>query len=263
VPEPLTATVQYRAHRDNTNGISTKFGLIWGNVFTRTPRAVAHDGRYLHRLAWRQSWDTPMVETLTAIRAVMMVAGLSLIAIAGWIDRTRQTAALRPCALFVGVVGTLAILDALAAGNVTSLSIVWLGTFLSIPCIFTWFVIEYYGLPHLASAGRKVAFLAPVALGFAGGSALILTPDVAGSMTGGGPTAPALPSVLGFAALGEQIGLYYAGGVMLAGVALLFRTVSHYDYLDRRLGTVLSFVAVWPWIAYVLTPGIASRVALD
>jgi len=204
-----------------------------------------------------------MVETLQFFRAVMGVAGLALLGTAVWIDRTRETAALWPFVLFVGAVGTLAVADALAAGNITSLSVVWLTTFLAIPCMFTWFIVEYYGLPHLASPARKVAFLAPPAVALVGGTALIVSPEMSGSMAGGAPTAPALPSVLGFAALAEQIGLYYAGGVMLAGVALLARTVADFEYLDRRLAVVLSFVAVWPWLAYFVTPGLAGRVALE
>lgn len=204
-----------------------------------------------------------MVEPLLAARLVLGVAGIALLGTAVWVARRRETAALWPFALFVGVVGTLAVADALAAGSLTSLSVVWLLTFLAIPCAFTWFVIEYYGLPYLASPLRKAAFLAPAAVALGGGIALILSPESAGSMAGGGPTAPALPSRLGFAALAEQIGLYYAGGVMLSGVALLLRTVSDYEYLDRRLAVSLSFVAVWPWLAYVVTPGIVSRVGIS
>lgn len=204
-----------------------------------------------------------MVERLLVFRAVMATAGFVLLGTAVWADRRRETAALRPFALFVGAVGALAVADALAAGNLTSLTIVWLTTFLAIPCAFTWFVIEYYGLSHLASPARKVAFLAPAVVSLAGGTALVVSPEAAGSMTGGGPTAPPLPSPFGFAAVAEQVGLYYAGGVMLAGVALLVRTVSDYEYLDRRLGIALSFVAVWPWTVYFVTPGIAGHVPLD
>lgn len=193
----------------------------------------------------------------------MATTGLALLWIAVWVDRTRETPALRPFALFVGTVGTLAVIDALAAGNITSLTIVWLTTFLVIPCAFTWFVVEYYGLPHLASPTRKVAFLVPVLASLVGGIVLAVSPEMAGSMTGGGPTAPAVPSPLGFAAIAEQTGIYYAGGVMLTGVALLVRTVSNYEYLDRRLGVLLSFVAIWPWFAYFLTPAIASRLPID
>ncbi|MFQ3476025.1 PAS domain-containing protein [Halonotius sp. F2-221B] len=201
-----------------------------------------------------------MIAPLLAARVVMGVAGAGLLATAVWVARRRETAALRPFALFVGVVGSLAVADAAAAGALTSLSVVWLLTVLAIPAAFTWFVIEYYGLPYLASPRRKAAFLAPVAVALAGGIALILSPESSGSMAGGGPTAPAVPAPLGFAALAEQIGLYYAGGVMIAGVALLALTVAEYDYLDRRLAAVLSFVAVWPWLAYMVTPAIANRV---
>ena len=204
-----------------------------------------------------------MVTLLVGARLLMGVAGIALLGTALLIARKRETAALWPFALFVGVVGVLAIADAMAAGSLTSLSIVWLLTFLVIPCAFTWFVIEYYGLSYLASPLRKAVFLAPVVVALCGGVALILSPESTGSMTGGGPTAPALPSPLGVAALAEQIGLYYAGGVMLSGMALLVQTVSEYEYLDRRLAVALSYVAVWPWLAYVVTPAIASRVAID
>jgi len=204
-----------------------------------------------------------MVETLFVIRSVMFVAGIALLGIAVWVNGSRETPALRPFVVFVAVLGTLAIADAFAAGNLTALSVVWITTFLAIPCAFTWFVVEYYGLPHLASTGRKVAFLAPAVVGIVGGTALVLSPSASGSMIGGIPTAPPVPSLLGFAAIAEQAGLYYAGGVMLAGVALLVRTVSNYEYLDGRLGITLSFVAIWPWVAYFVTPGIAGRVTVQ
>ncbi|MFB6111912.1 MAG: ATP-binding protein [Halobacteriaceae archaeon] len=201
--------------------------------------------------------------SLLLIRVVMATAGIALLGTAIWIYRTRDTPALRPFALFVGTLGTLAVADALAAGDLQSLTLVWLTTFLAIPLGFAWFVVEYYGLPHLASPTRKASFLLPAVSALAGGAVLVVTPEVGGSMTGGGPTTPGLPSMLGVAGLAEQIGLYYAGGVMIAGVGLLIRTVSEYEYLDRRLGVALSFAAVWPWIAYFLTPAIVSQVSLE
>jgi signal transduction histidine kinase len=202
-----------------------------------------------------------MVAVPLAVRGVMFVAGVALLGMAAWVNRNRDTPALRPFVVFVGLLGLLAVLDGLATGNLTSLTIVWLTAFLAIPCAFTWFVVEYYGLPHLASLPRKAAFLAPALVGLAGGVALVLWPSTSGSMAGAGPTAPALPSPLGFAALAEQAGIYYAGGVMIAGVALLARTVSTYEYLDRRLAATLSLVAFWPWLAYFVTPGIAGRMS--
>jgi signal transduction histidine kinase len=50
------------------------------------------------------------------------------------------------------------------------------------------------------------------------------------------------------------VGVYYAGGVMVAATGLMLRTASAYEHLDGRLGVVLSFVCVWPWVAYVVTP---------
>lgn len=193
----------------------------------------------------------------------MFAAGVALLGFAAWANRRREAPALWPFVLFVATVGTLAVVDSLAAGNLTSLSIVWVTAFLTIPCAFTWFVVEYYGLPHLASSKRKAAFVTPAVVGIAGGIALILTSSASGSMAGGGPTAAPLPSLVGFAAIAEQAGIYYAGGVMLAGVALLARTVTGYEYLDGRLGVTLSFIAVWPWVAYFVTPGVVGRLPID
>lgn len=203
-----------------------------------------------------------MVELLLAARGIMVAAGLVLLGTALWVDRNHDAPALRLFVLFVGVVGTLAVVDGLAAGNRTTLSLVWVTAFLAIPCAFAWFVVEYYGLPHLASPSRKAAFGAPAVVGIAGGSALVLAQSAAGSMAGGGPSAASLPSLIGVAAIAEQIGIYYAGGVMLAGVALLARTVGRYEHLDSRLGATLSFVAVWPWLAYVTTPWLAGSLQL-
>jgi signal transduction histidine kinase len=77
-------------------------------------------------------------------------------------------------------------------------------------------------------------------------------------MVGGGLVEGSAASVptwhLAAARVAEQAGLYFAGGAMLAGVGLLWRTVGSYEHLDRRLGVVLAFVCVWPWLAYVATP---------
>jgi signal transduction histidine kinase len=204
-----------------------------------------------------------MVETVLVARSVLLVAGVVLLGIAVWTNSNRTSPAMRSFVLFVGLLGTLAVADASAAGGLTSLSVVWLVTFLAIPCAFTWFVVEYYGLPHLVSTWRKGAYLTPALVGAVGGIVLILSPSASGSMAGGGVAAPPLPSPLGFAALAEQAGLYYAGGIMLAGVVLLVRTVSDYEYLDARLGIMLSFVAIWPWLAYFVTPGIVSSVSIS
>lgn len=200
-----------------------------------------------------------MVNTFLLVRGTMSVAGLVLLVLAVWVDRRHEAPALRPFVLLVAVVGTLAFVDGLAAGNVTTLSIVWVTAVMAIPLAFTWFVVEYYGLSYLASPVRKVAFVAPAVVGVVGGVALILSPTASGSMAGA-PSAPAVPAPLGFAALGEQVGIYYAGGTMLVGVGLLVSIVRKYEHIDGRLGAVFSFVVAWPWLAYAVTPGIVTQV---
>jgi nitrogen-specific signal transduction histidine kinase len=199
-----------------------------------------------------------VVDLLIVARGVLITAGFVLLGLAVWVDRHRDAPALRPFVLFVAVLGAVAVVDGAAAGNLTSLSIVWVGALLAIPCAFTWFVIEYYGLPYLSSPVRRIAFLAPAVVGVAGGTALVLSPSAAGSMAEGGPAAASLPSLLGFAAIAEQAGIYYASGVMLAGVGLLVRTVGNYEYLGSRLGFALSFVAAWPWVGYLVTPSLVG-----
>jgi signal transduction histidine kinase len=203
-----------------------------------------------------------MTEALVAVRATMAAAGVALLATAVYVDRRGDTPGVRPFAVLVGVLGAFAVADGLAAGDVASLSLVWVAAFVAIPSTFTWFVVEYHGLPHLGSRRRKALFAAPALLGILGGGALILATGTSGSMSGGGPTGAAIPAPLGFAAVAEQVGIYYGGGVMVAGVALLARTVDEYGHLSRSLAGVLSVVAVWPWLAYLVTPAIAGDVPL-
>lgn len=199
-----------------------------------------------------------------ALRVTMAAAGAVLLAVAASVYRTDGTRALRPFAALVGVVGTLAVADSLAAGDPTGLSVVWLVAYLAIPAAFGWFVVEYYGLPHLASRPRRVAFATPVALGVAGGTVIILAPSAAGAMSGGGLTAtPRFPAVLALAGAFEQVGLYFASAVMLAGIALLAVTVARYDHLDRRLAVALSFVPAWPWVGHFLAPGMNGTVPAE
>lgn len=202
-----------------------------------------------------------MIGRLLAFRIVMGVAGLALLVAARRVDRNYESPALRPFAALVAAVGALAVADAFAAGSVTGLSIVWLVAYLTLPTVFAWFVVEYYGLAYLATRARRVAFATPVALGVAGGTALVLSPSATGAMAGGGlGTGAQFPILLGVAAALERFGLYYAAAVMVAGAALLTRTITRYEYLDRRLGVALAFVPAWPWVAYFASPLLAGRV---
>jgi len=198
------------------------------------------------------------VDLLLVDRAVMLVTGVVLLGVAGYVYRRRSGPALWPFVVLVTVMGTLSVADGLLAGDIVTLSVVWLVAYLAIPAAFGWFVVEYYGLPYLATPGRRALYLAPAVLAAAGGIAIILEDPTAGAMFGAG-SSPSGGTVLprwGFfaAQIAEQVGFYYAGGVMVAATGLILRTTAAYEHLDVRLGVVLSFVCVWPWVAYMATP---------
>lgn len=203
-----------------------------------------------------------MVATLDVYRGIMVVSGILLLAVALWIDQRREGRAVRPFVWLVAALGLVATIDGAAAGDIVTLSIVWLAALVSIPLAFTLFVVEYYGLPQLATRTRKGVFVLPAVVGIVGGSALILAPEASGTMSGGA-SAPPSETILGIAVVAEQIGIYYAGGVMLVGLGLLARTVSSYEHLDARLATVFSAVAIWPWLAYFITPSVFGRLTLE
>jgi len=203
-----------------------------------------------------------MTGTLTALRVVMVAIGIGLLGVGYWVRGNRDARALRPFVVLVGVVGALAITEGLTASDYTALSIAWFVAYLAIPAAFTWFVVEYYGLPYLASWGQRVAFLAPLVVGFAGGTARVLSPAAVNAMAGGGMDGtPEYATLLAVAGFAEQVGMFYAGGLLVASTALVARTVAKYDHLDGRLGVVLSFVCVWPWLAYLVTPALVGAVS--
>jgi len=196
-----------------------------------------------------------MVATLTIIRTVLAVTGLSLLAMAGYAWRTYDGSALRPFVVLLGLVGLLAISDAVAAGNLQSFAAVWVLAYMLIPVAFGWFVVEYYGLPYLATRGQRVAFLVPVAVGIAGGVTIVLSPSMGGVMSGGAMAGDASGGLMfETAQLADSLGIFYAGGVMVAAILLLLRTCRQYAHLDTKLGVTLSFVALWPWTSYLTTP---------
>jgi PAS domain S-box-containing protein len=200
------------------------------------------------------------VRLLNVARAVMVLSGLAMLSLAAWTYSRHDAPALRPFVLLVGVVGTLAVADGIAAGYANWLSVVWLAAYLFIPTAFGAFVVEYYGMGYLASWPRRAAYVATPVVALVGGTALIFEPSANGAMVGGGlveGTAGSLPGwAIGASRVAEQAGLYFAGGTMLAGTGLLWRTVGTYEHLDRRLGAVLALVCIWPWLAYMSTPSL-------
>jgi len=195
-----------------------------------------------------------MIGALTAIRGVLVVAGVSLLVMAVYARRAYDGSAITPFVGLLGLVGVLSIADAVAATSQTALALVWVGAYMFIPVAFAWFVVEYYGLPYLATRAQRLGFLAPVLVGIAGGTTLVLSPSMGGVMSSGAP-APAGGSLrFEVAQLADSIGLFYAGGVMLLATILLFRTCWAYPHLDTKLGIALGFIGLWPWVSYLTTP---------
>jgi len=192
---------------------------------------------------------------LTAIRLLLILAGISLLGLAYWVRATEEGTAIRPFVALLALVGVFAIGDGIVAPRTQGLALVWAFAYMLIPVAFAAFVVEYYGLPYLATRGQRVAFLAPVVVGIAGSAFIVLSPSMATpSVMAGGVTtaAPSYPSIINEAAsLADSIGIFYAGGLMLAAMGLLFRTCRRYAHLDTRLGAALSFVGLWPWVSYL------------
>jgi len=207
-----------------------------------------------------------MEHVLTAIRLVLIGSGLSLLGLAAWVAANERGTAIRSFVLLLGVVGVLAVGDGVAAPNTTGVALVWTLAYMLIPVAFAAFVVEYYGLPYLATTGQRLAFLTPVALGIAGGAFVVFSPAMStASVMGGGAMAgsPAYPGVVYEAAsLADSLGIFYAAGLMLAATALLVRTCRRYAHLNIELGVALSFVALWPWLCYLATAAVFDVVGL-
>ena len=193
---------------------------------------------------------------LTAVRVALIAAGVGLLGLAALVRGRQNGPAIRPFVVLLAVVGVLSVADGIVAPDGTALALVWVTAYLVIPVAFAGFVVEYYGLPYLATRARKAAFVFPAAVGAAGGYVIVLSPSMAGVMNGGTMTAtPSYPMAIARAAdVANSMGIFYAGFVMLGAMALLLRTCSRYPHLDTRLGVALAFVGLWPWVSYLTTP---------
>jgi len=205
-----------------------------------------------------------MEHVLTAIRLVLIGAGLSLLSMAVWVRRTESGSATRPFVRLLAVVGLLAVADGVVAPNIAGLSLVWALAYTLIPVAFVAFVVEYYGLPYLATAGQRLAFLAPVAAGIAGSAFVVFSPAMATASVMGGGAMAGSPTYPGFvyeaASLADSLAIFYAAGLVVAATGLLLRTCRRYAHLDTTLGVALSFVALWPWLCYLATAAVFDAV---
>lgn len=198
-----------------------------------------------------------MPSTITVLGGgLAAVCGVVLLGFAYQVYSTREQPAATPFAMLLGVVGSSALALGAATTTKTAYMLLWLYAYLAIPVALAHFSFDYYGLSYLVSRRRIAAFLAPAVAATIGGTVLVLGTSAKST----GPTAPVeqlawLPTVVfGVAQVLNRLGIYYAGGVILVAVGLVLQTVYRYEHLDAGLGLTLSFVGVWPWVAYLVAP---------
>jgi PAS domain S-box-containing protein len=203
-----------------------------------------------------------MLELRLLARVISAVSGAGLLALAVRASAGDRNAATSSFALLVSVLGVAALCGSVTAHTGVGYKLVWLVTTLAVPLALARFAFDYYGLRYLDSPARLAAASAPVVAGVLGGSLLIL-----GRAPSGTPAVPALatlpPVVFEAGVVLERVGTYYAAGVLLVSVGLVLRTVRQYRHLDSRLGPVIAFIGLWPWLAYFAMPVLSARAALD
>jgi signal transduction histidine kinase len=196
-----------------------------------------------------------MLEPFWLTRATAAGAGVALLWLAARTYTRREGPAAGSFAGLLGTLGVTALCTGATAHAGTAYKLVWLYTGLAIPLALARFAFDYYGITLVDSRGRLWTALAPAVVGAAGGTLVVLE-----TMTG--PTVPvltALPAVaLDAATALDRVGRYYTTAVMLLAVGLVVRTVYRYDHVETRLGPVIAFVGVWPWLANALVPAVPT-----
>jgi signal transduction histidine kinase len=206
-----------------------------------------------------------MVDLLLAGRLVSLVSGLALLWLAARSLVGRETPAAGSFGALLAVLGVAALCGAATAHSGTPYKLVWLVTTLAIPLVLAAFSFDYYGLGYFGTRSRFAAATVPVVLGVLGGGAVILgTPANSPGDIAPVPALAGLPdAVFELAGVFNDIGLYYATGLVILAVALVLRTVVRYEHLDGRLGPTVAFVGVWPWLAYSAMPELAGVVGRE
>ncbi len=205
-----------------------------------------------------------MVELVTLAQGVSTLAGIALFGFAYRAYAVREQASADSFAVLLVVLGVMAVCAGLTAHVGVAYKLVWLYTGLAIPVAMAFFVFDYYGLEFLGSRSQVVAVVTPAVVGAFGGTLLVLgTPAMSPGTAPPAASVAALPAVaLELAPALNEIGFYYTTALMLLAVGLVFRTVYRYDHLDTRLGSLLSFVGVWPWVANLAVPNLVEAVSL-
>jgi len=203
---------------------------------------------------------------LTVIAQVTATVASAVLLWLGYRTETNhEKPAARSFAALFGILGLTALCTGVTAHTGTGYKLVWLYTGLAIPLAMAFFAFDYYGIDFFAVRSRTAGALTPAVAGALGGTVVVL-----GTPTMSPGTVPPVTSltmapavVLDLAATLNQVGLYYTTAVMILAVALVVRTVYRYEHLDARLGPVILFVGVWPWLANLFVPQLTAAFSFD
>lgn len=191
-----------------------------------------------------------MIIDLLSVTHVLIAAVLGGVAVLGW------TRIQSPAVDFFGVTAGVGAIGGLflAAGFFTrSVDLIFAATVtlgLLLPVPWAAFTFDYTGMEQLVS-DRVISLLAaPVALGL-GATLLVFGPQIVSgfepwSAIGPGPLATAGRTFLNVT---QWLALLYAGGLMLAGSALLVWTFQRYAHLDQTTGIALGTFGTVSWLS--------------
>lgn len=201
-----------------------------------------------------------MVELILLAQAVATGAGIALLSLGYRTYSASGKPTTTSFSLLMGILGITAVCAGATAHTGIAYKLVWLYTSLAIPLALAFFAFDYYGIDFFGTRLRVVGALTPALTGAIGGAIVILgTPAMSPGETAPVTVLAELPAFgVQMASTLNQIGLYYTTAVMILAVGLVVRTVSRYEHLDGRLGPAIIFVGVWPWLANLFVPQIAS-----
>ncbi|MFB6217934.1 MAG: sensor histidine kinase [Halobacteriaceae archaeon] len=203
-----------------------------------------------------------MTAAVAAARLLAGGAGVGLLALAYRARTGHDRSAADTFAGLLGIVGATALCTALFSHRMVAYKLLWLYGFLAIPLAFALFGFDYYGLDCPSARVPWWVAVVPLAVAALGGTLLVLgTPAMVPGTVAPVAALAGLPdAVFEVSVALRDIGVYYASGLMLVAVGLVLWTVLRYDHLDAGLGVTLSFVGVWPWVAYVVSPELTGVV---
>jgi PAS domain S-box-containing protein len=195
-------------------------------------------------------------------RALLLASGLVLFALAYRIYRLREKPTATSFSILLSLLGVTAFCTGVTATSGWPNKLIWLHTNLAIPVVLIYFSFDYYGIDAFRSPEWVAAIVTPTVFGSVGGSLLILgTPMVTPDGTVPVGALSSFPEVTyEFALTLDEIGYYYTTALILIAVGLVVRNVVQYEHLDTRLGLVIAFIGIWPWLGNFIMPQLQANV---